>query len=120
MTELNGKVVQIDAMVNHLDGLPITELMFRVVLLEERVSPTSSPRPSSSPDSSIAHKEGCGEEFNVLQNTMMSLFNRLADEFRTTIDAIQEKMADMNTRIGVKMKAVENVMAGKLIQDPTS
>ena len=43
----------------------------------------------------------------------MSLFNELADEFKTTIDTIQEKMADMNTQIGVTMKAVENVTAGQ-------
>ena len=111
MTELNGKVVQIDAMGNRLDGLLIAELMFRVSSLEERVAPTRSSRPSGSPDSSVAHKEGHGEEFDVLQNTMMSLFNGLADEFRTTIDAIQEKMAAMNTRIGVTMKVVNNVTA---------
>ena len=80
VTELNGKVVQIDAMGNRLDGLPIAELMFRVSSLEERVAPTSNSRPSGSPDSSVAHKEGHGEEFDVLQNTMMSLFNGLADE----------------------------------------
>ena len=102
---MKGKVVEIDAMGNHLDGLPITELMFRVALLEERVAPTSSSRPSGSPNSFVAHKEGRGEEFDVLQNIMMSLFNRLADEFRATIDAIQEKIANMNTRIGVTMKA---------------
>ena len=113
VTELNGKVVEIDAMGNRLDGLPIKELMFRVASLEERVSPTSSTRPASSPDSSVAHKEGRGEEFDELQNTMIKLFNGLADEFRTTIDAIQEKMAEMNTRIGVTMKAVENVTAGQ-------
>ena len=73
----------------------------------------SSSRPSGSPDSSVVHKQERGEEFDVLQNTMMSLFNGLADEFRTTIDAIQEKMADMNTRIGVTMKVVENVTAGQ-------
>ena len=111
--ELNGKVVELDAMGNCLDGLPIAELMFLVTSLEERVSPTSSPRPSSSPDSSIAHKEGRGEEFDMLQNIMMSLFNGLADEFRTTIDDIQEKMSVMSTRIEVTMKAVENVTAGQ-------
>ena len=95
--ELNGKVVQIDAMGNRLDGLPIVELMFRVASLEEKVAPMSSSRASCSPNSSIAHKEGRGEVFDVLQNTMMSLFNGLADEFRTTIDVIQEKMAGMNT-----------------------
>ena len=100
MTELNGKVVQIDAMGNRLDGLSIAELMFRVASLEERVAPTINSRPFGSLDSSVAHKEGRGEEIDVLQNTMMSLFNRLADEFRTTINAIQEKMADMNTRLG--------------------
>ena len=90
MKELSGKVVEIDAMGNHLNGLPIAELMFRVTSLEEKVAPTSSPRPSSSPDSSVAHKEGRGEEFDLLQNTMMSLFNGLADEFRTTIHDMQE------------------------------
>ena len=111
--ELNGKVVEIDAMGNHLDGLPIAELMFQVTSLEERVAPMSSSRPSGSPDSSVAHKEGRDKEFDVLQNIMMSLFNGLADEFRTTIDVIQEKMADMNTRIWVIMKAVENVTTGQ-------
>ena len=105
MTELNGKVVEIDTMGNRLDGLPIKELMFRVASLEERVTPTSSSRPAGSPDSSIAHKEGRGEEFDELQNTMLKLFNGLADKFRATIDAIPEKIADMNTRIGVTMKA---------------
>ena len=52
VTELNGKVVQIDAMGNRLDRLPIAELMLRVASLEERVAPTSSSRPSGSPDSS--------------------------------------------------------------------
>ncbi|XP_022972954.1 uncharacterized protein LOC111471473 [Cucurbita maxima] len=113
VTELSEKVVGIDAMGNRLDGLPIAELMFRVTSLEERVAPTSSPKPSGSPDSSVAHKEGRGEEFDVLQNTMMSLFNGLADEFRTTIDDIQERMASMGTRIEVTMKAVENVTAGQ-------
>ncbi|XP_022975706.1 uncharacterized protein LOC111475733, partial [Cucurbita maxima] len=113
VTELSDKVVGIDAMGNRLDGLPIAELMFRVTSLEERVAPTSSPKPSGSPDSSVAHKEGRGEEFDVLQNTMMSLFNGLADEFRTTIDDIQERMASMGTRIEVTMKAVENVTAGQ-------
>ena len=113
VTELNGKIVEIDAMSNHLDGLSIAELMFRVTSLKEGVAPTSSPRPSSSLDSSVAHKEGRGKEFNVLQNTMMSLFNGLVDESRTKIDAIQEKMADMNTRNGVTMKAVENVTTGQ-------
>ena len=64
--ELSGKVVEIDAMGNRLDGLPIAELMFRVTSLEEKVTPTSSLRPSGSPDSSVAHKEGRGEEFDVL------------------------------------------------------
>ena len=120
VTELNGKVVEIDAMGNRLDGLPIKELMFRVASLEERVAPTSSSRPASSPDSSIAHKEGRGEEFDELQNTMLKLFNGLADESRTTIDAIQEKMAEMNTRIRVTMKAMRTIRLGKLIQDPTN
>ena len=111
--ELNGKVVEIDAMGNRLDGLPIAELMFRVTSLEEKVAPTSCPRPSGSPDSYVAHKERRGEEFDVLQNTMMSLFNGLADEFKTTIDDIQEKMSAMSTRIEVTMKAVENFSAGK-------
>ena len=111
--ELSGKVVEIYAMDNRLDGLPIAELMYRVTSLEERVAPTSSPKPSGSPDSSVAHKEGRGEEFDVLQNTMMSLFNGLADEFRTTIDDIQEKMASMSTRIEVIMKAMEGVTAGQ-------
>ena len=71
VTELNGKVVKIDAMGNRLDGLPNVELMFRVTSLEERVAPTSSPRLSGSPDSSVAHKEGCGKVFDVLQNTMI-------------------------------------------------
>ena len=44
---------------------------------------------------------------------MMSLFDGLADEFRTTIDVVQEKIADMNTRIGVTMKVVDNVTAGQ-------
>ena len=70
-----------------------------MVSFEERVAPTSSLRQSG------------GEEFDKLQNTMMSLFNGLADEFKTTIDVIQEKMAEMNTRIGVTMKAVENITA---------
>ena len=113
VTELNGKVVEIDAMGNCLDGLPIAELMFRVTSLEERVAPTSSPKPSGGLDSSVVHKEGRGEEFDVLQNTMMSLFNGLADEFRTTIDDMQEKMSAMSTRIEVTMKAVENVSAGQ-------
>ena len=110
--ELSGKVVEIDAMGNRLDGLSIAELMFRVTSLEEKVTPTSSPRPSGSLDSSVAHKEGRGEEFDVLQNTMMSLFNGLADEFRTTINDIQERMATMSTRIEVTMKAEEGVTAG--------
>ena len=113
VTELNGKVVEIDAMGNRLDGLPIAELMFRVTSLEEKVAPTSRPRPSGSPDNSIAHKEGRGEECDVLQNSIMSLFNGLADEFRTTIDDIQEKMSVMSTRIEVTMKAIENVTAGQ-------
>ena len=113
VTELNGKIVEIDAMGNRLDVLSISELMFRVFSLKERVALTSSSRPSGSPDSSITHKERRGEEFDVLQNTMMSLFNGLADEFKTTTDVIQEKIADMNTRIGVTMKAVENVTAGQ-------
>ena len=71
VTKLNGKVVEIDAMGNRLDELPIIELMFRVASLEERVTPTSSSRPAGSPDSSVAHKEGRGEEFDELQNTMM-------------------------------------------------
>ena len=112
VTELSGKVIEIDAMGNCLDGLLNPEMMFRVTLLEERVAPTSSPKPSRSLDSSVAHKEGRGEEFDVLQNTMMSLFNGLAYEFRTTIDDIQERMASMSTRIEVTMKAVENVTAG--------
>ena len=113
VTEFNGKVVEIDAMGNRLDGLPITELMFRVASLKERVAPTSSSIPTGNADSSVAHKKGRGEEFDGLQNTMMSFFNGLADKFRTTIDAIQEKMANMNTRIGVYMKAMENVTAGQ-------
>ena len=52
VTELNEKVVQIDAIGNRLDGLPIAELMFQVGLLEERVAPTSNSRPSGSLDSS--------------------------------------------------------------------
>ena len=100
MTELNEKVREIDAMGNRLDGLPIKELIFRVDSFEEIVAPTSSSRPADSPDSSVAHKEGRGKEFDELQNTMMKLFNGLADKFRTTIDAIQEKMTKMNTRIG--------------------
>ena len=97
MKELSEKVVEIDAMGNRLDGLPFAELMFRVTSLEEKVAPTSSPRPYGSLDSYVAHKEGRGEEFDVLQNTMMSLFNGLADEFRTTIDDMQEKMSAMST-----------------------
>ena len=42
VTELNGKVVQINAMGNRLDGLTIAELMFRVALLEERVAPRAA------------------------------------------------------------------------------
>ena len=95
VTKWNGKVEKIDAMGNRLDGLPIKELMFQVDSLEERVASTSSSRSAGSPDSSVAHKEGRGEEFNELQNTMMKLFNGLVDEFRTTIDAIQEKMVEM-------------------------
>ena len=111
--EMSEKVVEIDAMGNRLDGLPIAELMFRVTSLEERVAPTSSPKSSGSSDSSIAHIEGRGEEFDVLQNTMMSLFNGLADEFRTKFDDIQDRMASMSTRIEVTMKAVENDTAGQ-------
>ena len=88
VTELTGKVVEIDAMGNRLNGLPIAELMFRVASLEKRVAPSSSPKPSGSLDSSVAHKEGRGEEFDMLQNTMMNLFIGLADEFRTTMDDI--------------------------------
>ena len=55
----------------------------------------------------------------MLQNTMMSLFNGLVDEFRTTIDDIQEKMPVMSTRIELTMKAVENI-SGKLVKDPTN
>ena len=113
MTELNGKVREIDTVGNRLDGLPIKELMFLLDSLEERVAPTSSSRPAGNPDSSVAHKEGCGENFDKLKNPMMKLFNGLADKFRTTIDAIQEKMAEMNTRIGVTMKAVDNVTTGQ-------
>ena len=99
---------------NCLDGLSIKELMFWVYLLEERVSPTSSLGFAGSPDSSITHhKEGRGEEFNQLENTMMKLFNELADEFKTTIDGIKGDMAEMNTWIGVTMKAVENVISGQ-------
>ena len=98
---------------NRLDGLSIAELMFRVTSLEKRVVPTSSPRPSGSPDSFVAHREGRDEEFDVLQNTMMSLFNGLADEFKTTIDDIQENMSVMSTQIEVTMKAMENVTAGQ-------
>ena len=54
--ELSGKVVEIDVMGNHLDGLPIAELMFRVTSLKKKVAPTSSPRPSGSPESSVAHE----------------------------------------------------------------
>ena len=98
---------------NRMDGLPIKELMFQMDSLEERVAPTSNSRPAGSPNSSIAYKEGHSEEFDELQNTMMKLFNGLADEFKITIDAVQEKMVEMNTRIGVTMKAVENVTSGQ-------
>ena len=60
VTELGAKVVEVDAMGNRLDGLPIAELMFRETSLKERVAPTSSPKPSGSQDSSVAHKEGRG------------------------------------------------------------
>ncbi|XP_022927092.1 uncharacterized protein LOC111434028 [Cucurbita moschata] len=43
----------------------------------------------------------------------MSLFNGLADEFRTTIDDIQEKMSVMSTQIEVTMKVVENISVGQ-------
>ena len=118
LMELNEKVEEIDTMSNRLDGLLIKELMFRVDSLKERVTPTSSSRPVGSSDSFVAHKEGCGEEFDELKNTMMKLFNGLADEFRTTIDAIQGKMAKMNTRIAVTMKAVENVSSGQTHTGP--
>ena len=87
--------------------------MFRVDSLEEKVTPTNSSRPAGSLDSSITHKEASGKEFNELQNTMMKLFNELADEFKTTIDVIKEKMDKMNIRIGVTMKVVENVTSGQ-------
>ena len=37
VTELSEKVVEVDAMGNRLDGLPITELMFRVTSLEKEL-----------------------------------------------------------------------------------
>ena len=42
VTELNGKVVEIDGMKNCLDGLPIAELRFRVTSLEEKVAPMAA------------------------------------------------------------------------------
>ena len=73
---------------NCLDGFSIKELMFRVASLEERVAPMSSSRSAGSPDSSVAHTEGRGKEFDELQNTIIKLFNGLTNEFRTTIGVI--------------------------------
>ena len=64
-------------------------------------------------DSSIAHKEGCNEEFGELKNTMMKFFNELADEFRTTFDAIKGETAEMNTRMSVTIRAVESLTLGQ-------
>lgn len=48
-------------------------------------------------ESSVAHMEGHVEEQNGSQKTMMNLFNKMVDEFITTIDAIRGEMTEMYT-----------------------
>ena len=118
VTKLNEKFERING--QSRGWVPIKKLMFRVDMLEERVTQKSSSRPVGSLDNSVAHKEGRGKELDKLQKTMMMLFNELANEFRTTVDYIKGEMADMNTRMSMTMRVVENLTQGKLMQDLTN
>ena len=74
--------------------------MFQSGLARRKSCSYEQSRPAGSPNSSVMHKEGRSKEFDELQNATMKLFNGLVDEFSTAIDAIQEKMVEMNTELG--------------------
>lgn len=66
-----------------------------------------------SPNSSVAHIEDHVEEVDDLQKTMLKLFNKLAEDFVTTIDTIKGEMIEINTQVSLTMRAVENHTPGQ-------
>lgn len=68
---MNENFGEIDSISTRIDGLPIKELIFRVVALEEC---------ESSFESSVAHFRV--EEFDISQKIMLKLFSYLIEDFR--------------------------------------
>ncbi|KAA0062302.1 uncharacterized protein E5676_scaffold313G003310 [Cucumis melo var. makuwa] len=116
LEEIAEKTDMIDAIVGRVEGLPIQELLARVNTLKGNVGRTSSHERGDSSMGSVAHIEERVQELDSSQKTLLEMMNDMFEDFRATLDVVRNEIADMNARLDLTIRAMENqALAGGAI-----
>ncbi|TYK01359.1 uncharacterized protein E5676_scaffold29G00450 [Cucumis melo var. makuwa] len=110
LDKISEKTNTIDAVVGRVEGFPIQELMARVDTLEKNINierTVNYERGDSSTDS-IAHIEERIQELDSSQKILLEMINDMSEDFRATLDVVKNKIADVNARLSLTIRAMAN------------
>ncbi|KAA0058303.1 uncharacterized protein E6C27_scaffold274G006370 [Cucumis melo var. makuwa] len=108
LEEIFDETDTIDAVTGRVEGLPIQELLARVDTLEANVGRTVNYEYGDSSLGFVAHMEGRVNELDGSQKTLLEMINGMSEDFRATLDAVRNEIADVNTRLSLTMQAMTN------------
>ncbi|KAA0036720.1 reverse transcriptase [Cucumis melo var. makuwa] len=108
LDEISEKTDTIDMVAGRVEGLPIQELLARVDTLEVNVGRTGNYEYEDSSLGFFAHMEGRINELDNSQKTLLEMIHDMSEDFRATLDVFRNKIADVNTRLNLTMRAMAN------------
>ncbi|KAA0052266.1 uncharacterized protein E6C27_scaffold207G00900 [Cucumis melo var. makuwa] len=110
LDEISAKTDMINAVTDHVEGLPIQELLARVNTLEENtnVRRTVNYERGDSSSGFAAHMEERVSELDSSQKTLLKMINGMSEDFRVTLDVVRNEIADVNARLNLTMRAMAN------------
>ncbi|TYK07348.1 uncharacterized protein E5676_scaffold202G00640 [Cucumis melo var. makuwa] len=108
LDEISEKTDTIDMVAGRVEGLPIQELLARVDTLEVNVGRTGNYEYGDSSLGFFAHMEGRINELDSSQKTLLEMIHDMSEDFRATLDVVRNKIADVNTRLNLTMRAMTN------------
>ncbi|KAA0065910.1 senescence-specific cysteine protease sag39 [Cucumis melo var. makuwa] len=110
LDEISEKIDTIDAVAGRIEGLPIQELLARVETLEANtnVGRTINYERGESSSGFTAHMEERVSELDSSQKALLEMINGMSEDFRVTLDVVRNKIADVNARLNLMMRAMAN------------
>ncbi|KAA0046992.1 uncharacterized protein E5676_scaffold68G001120 [Cucumis melo var. makuwa] len=110
LDEISEKTDMVDAVAGRVEGLPIQELLARVDTLEANtnVGRTVNYERGDSSSDFAAHMEERVSELDSSQKTLLEMINDMLEDFRVTLDVVRNKIADVNARLNLTIRAIVN------------